>query len=335
MASKTDRERFERLVREHHAGAYRAALRVVRDESLALDAVQQTFLAVLERRLAPEGAQDAGKLLRCAAARQAAMLLRSEQSRAHREAEVGMQRPEALEAGDPAEVEVRRALRSSLGELPDELRLPLVLRYQEELTLAEIGEVLAISPPSVHGRLERALEKLRERMSRAGFAAVLPRLPEYLAHEEPASVPAQALPRLLALAPATLVLGTIVPLAGAALLCVAGAVYLLPRGPGTETAAEQPLASSARIESELEGASAPGARTPALAGAASAQKPLAEGRIEGQVRDQLGIPVEGAEVSASSVEREGKFAATSRSTRSARDGSFELALPVALASGQD
>src|SRR6185369_6006050 len=97
-----DRAAFERLVREHHAGAYRAALRVVREESLALDAVQQTFLSVLEGRLALDTAADAGKLLRCAAARQAAMRLRSEQARAHRETEVGMRRTQAFEAGDAA-----------------------------------------------------------------------------------------------------------------------------------------------------------------------------------------------------------------------------------------
>lgn len=339
MRAKIDRAAFEGLVREHHAGVYRAALRVVRDEARALDAVQQTFLSVLEGRVALERAVDAGKLLRCVAAREAAMLLRSERARVQRETEVGMQRPERSDTGDPTGVEARRALRSCLAELPDEQRLAVVLRFQESLTLAEIGEVLGISPPSVHGRLEHALEKLRERMGRLGFAAVLPRLPEFLAHDEPASVPPQALPRLLALATRTLTLATLVPAASVLLLAVAGAVYVLPHwldsrpAEGIEvSSATQPPAEAGLRAGAESGTRAPvGGERQSPPGSAA----LAEGRIEGQVRDELGLAVEGAEVRASSLERDGKFAASSRSTQSARDGSFELSLPVGVESGQD
>jgi RNA polymerase sigma-70 factor (ECF subfamily) len=339
MGAKIDRGAFEGMVREHHAGAYRAALRVVRDEALALDAVQQTFLSVLEGRVALAQAADPGKLLRCVAARQAAMLLRSEGARARREAEVGMRREEEVEAVDPAQAEARRALRSCLAQLPDELRLPVVLRFQESLTLAEIGEVLEISPPSVHGRLERAAEKLRERMSRLGFAAVLPRLPEFLAHDEPASVPPQALPRLLALTKSTLTLATLVPVASVLLLAVAGAVYVLPhwldsRAPtAIELASEVQPPRQGNVEAGAQGGSRVPVQEPSRPAPATAA--LAEGRIEGQVRDELGFAVEGAELSASSVERDGKFATWSRVTRSARDGSFELSLPVGVESGQD
>jgi len=318
MGAKIDRGAFEGLVREHHAGAYRAALRVVRDEALALDAVQQAFLAVLEGRVALKQAADAGKLLRCVAARQAAMLLRSERARAGREAEVGMQRRERSEAGDPGEIETRGALRACLAELPEELRLAVVLRFQESLTLAEIGAVLEVSEASVHGRLERALEKLRERLSQAGFAAMLPRLPEILAHDEAVSVPPQALPRLLALSQGTLALTTLVPVAAAVLLASA------PRA-----------ADERAVAGGLEGAPGASARAPVARAVESAAGTLAEGRIEGQVRDELGFAVEGAEVDASSLERDGKSAASSRSTRSGKDGGFELSLPVAVASGQD
>lgn len=66
-------------------------------------------------------------------------------------------------SGEAAEVheEVRRAV----GRLPRRFREPIVLRYFEEMPIAEIAEVLRISPGNVEVRLSRARARLRETLS--------------------------------------------------------------------------------------------------------------------------------------------------------------------------
>lgn len=343
---RIDRHAFERLVREHHAEVYRAALRVVRDEALALDATQQAFVELLERRVPLGAARDAGKLLRCVAARQAAMLLRSERARARREELVAMQRAEGVSGADAGEREARRVLRELVAGLPEELRLPLVLRYEEDLTLGEIGSALGLSETGVHGRLERAQQELRERLGRLGFAACLPRLPELLLAQESLAVPQHVLPRLLALGRGTLSAATLGVAVSGALVAVV-AVLLVPHwlDERSDTSGAEPTSSAAPLaggRTELEGR-APEPERLALAAPAFApgtprgdsRAELPSARIVGVVRDELGFAVADAEVGAASLEFEGKFPVETSTTRTAPDGSFVLDVRVWLESGQD
>jgi RNA polymerase sigma-70 factor (ECF subfamily) len=63
---------------------------------------------------------------------------------------------EALEATERA-----AAVRRALAELPEELRVPLVLSEYEELSHAEIATALDCSPKAVEMRVYRAREQLR------------------------------------------------------------------------------------------------------------------------------------------------------------------------------
>lgn len=60
--------------------------------------------------------------------------------------------------------EQRRALDSSLQQLPSAYRLVLYLRYHERRTFADIGTFLGRSPEAVRKLLERALQRLRRDM---------------------------------------------------------------------------------------------------------------------------------------------------------------------------
>ena len=55
-----------------------------------------------------------------------------------------------------------------MGQLDERYRTPLVLRYYEDVTPAEIANQLGIPLRTVHTRLRRGLQKLRERMDAAG-----------------------------------------------------------------------------------------------------------------------------------------------------------------------
>jgi len=66
------------------------------------------------------------------------------------------------DAGDPL---LARHLRALIGDLPPHPRAVVVLRYQEDLDPAEIGELLDMPLNTVKSHLRRALEELRGRLT--------------------------------------------------------------------------------------------------------------------------------------------------------------------------
>ena len=64
-----------------------------------------------------------------------------------------------------AETEQRREVLSALDALPRKYRLPLVLRYFEELDYRAIAEILDIERPQVGTLLFRAKRQLRAALS--------------------------------------------------------------------------------------------------------------------------------------------------------------------------
>jgi RNA polymerase sigma factor (sigma-70 family) len=68
---------------------------------------------------------------------------------------------ESLQGAERAE-----AVRKAVGQLPEELRTPLILSEYEELSHAEIGEVLKCSAKAVETRLYRARNQLRDKLAR-------------------------------------------------------------------------------------------------------------------------------------------------------------------------
>lgn len=71
---------------------------------------------------------------------------------------------------DPGEMLVAQErsnrVRVAIAELPDELRVPLVLFVYEEKSHAEIGEVLECSAKAVEMKLYRARNELRSRLEK-------------------------------------------------------------------------------------------------------------------------------------------------------------------------
>ncbi len=356
---RIDRASFERAVREHHGAVYAAALRVTRDEALAMDAAQQTFLRVLEGKLDLAGAADPQRWLRCAAAREALMVLRAARNRRRREEQHAMERHERFEESTTESADTLRALRRALEELPEELRTALTLRFHEELTYSELGDVLSISEPSAHQRVQRGLEKLRERLTRLGLASLAPDLAGLVKRADLArGAPAELEAKLLALGGASKAALSSVAgawIAAAALVSIAavGAWNWIGRGlPSTSSATNsttlasesatrvaRSVATSEGPEDSAETASerlaAPAAAAPTLERELEADTQLPHGVLEGRVVDEFGLPLEGVDVRASSIERHSKLAEFSGATKTARDGSFHLSLPAALESGQD
>ena len=68
---------------------------------------------------------------------------------------------ESLQATERAE-----AVRKAVGQLPDELRTPLILCEYEELSHAEIGEILKCTAKAVETRIYRARQQLRTSLAK-------------------------------------------------------------------------------------------------------------------------------------------------------------------------
>jgi len=69
-------------------------------------------------------------------------------------------RPDSFEM--LADQEMRGAVASAIGDLPERLQMIIQLYFVEELNLAEIAEVLTVSIPRVHQLKAQALDKLKE-----------------------------------------------------------------------------------------------------------------------------------------------------------------------------
>jgi RNA polymerase sigma-70 factor (ECF subfamily) len=71
-------------------------------------------------------------------------------------------------AADPLEEldrrEQRRLVSTALGELDEATRSVMVLRYYDDRSSKEIGELLGLSPAAVDMRLSRARQQLRQKL---------------------------------------------------------------------------------------------------------------------------------------------------------------------------
>jgi RNA polymerase sigma-70 factor, ECF subfamily len=74
--------------------------------------------------------------------------------------------PEAV----AAEAERARSIQDAVITLPEAYSVPLVLRYAEDLTYAEIAEVLGITVPALKSRLFRARNMLAGKLEEKGEA---------------------------------------------------------------------------------------------------------------------------------------------------------------------
>ncbi len=163
-----DRDAFGSLLSRYQNRLYRYLLRWVREEATAEDLFQQTWIRVLDniRRFDPKRNFDAWLF---AVARNIAIDYLRRRRPDSLDEPVGDELPlsERIAASAPGALE--QVLRTERIELvqkvlesqPVVYREILSLRFEEEMKLEEIAEVLCIPLGSVKSRLSRALEGMR------------------------------------------------------------------------------------------------------------------------------------------------------------------------------
>jgi RNA polymerase sigma factor (sigma-70 family) len=162
-----DSAAFELLVRRHADAVWAAGLRIVGNEADAEDVFQATFLALLRKAGSVRDACIGGWLHRVAV--NAALKLKAGRTPTVREG-LGLEdHPVADAPGSPEQVELASILHQELARLPERYRLPVVLCDLEGQTHAEAAMSLGWPIGSVSGRLSRARDLLRARLTRRGL----------------------------------------------------------------------------------------------------------------------------------------------------------------------
>jgi RNA polymerase sigma factor (sigma-70 family) len=142
------------LFEKHYLALVRLAMRLVDDQESAEDLVQDVFAAL------PAQVDDPHRYLRTAVVNRARSALRH-----RRVVRAFWARGHRVEDTDGADVpSLQRAERdrmlAAIARLPQRQREVVVLRYYEDLGVAEIAAVLDTSPGSVSSALNRAMSAL-------------------------------------------------------------------------------------------------------------------------------------------------------------------------------
>jgi RNA polymerase sigma-70 factor (ECF subfamily) len=161
QARAGDADAFAALVRAHQGSVYSIGLRMLSRRDAAEDLAQDVFLQLYRRLDDIESPEHLGFWLRRVASNLAIDWLRR----------LPYTRTEPLEDNDcvaspeqPADPLLDRELARLLRELSPQARAVMLLRYQEDRDVAEIGALLEMPVNTVKSHIKRSLTTLRSRM---------------------------------------------------------------------------------------------------------------------------------------------------------------------------
>ena len=175
-AAAGDEAAFEDLVIRYQARVFRLARRLTGEDGDAQDALQETFLQAYRGLGSFRGDARFSTWLYRIATNAALMLRRARSRRPGESLEEFLPRfdAEGRHAATPAELRsvcnaeeildrqlLAEKARAGIDRLPDLYREAFVLRDLEELTTAEVAEVLGVEPATVRQRVHRARLMLR------------------------------------------------------------------------------------------------------------------------------------------------------------------------------
>lgn len=176
---KGDPDLLARLIEQYHYRLLRYLIYLLGDRAIAEDLFQETWIRVLER-----GSQYNGRSSFVAWLMGIARHLAIDWLRQRRPASLD----ELMQADDDGPAtqfvstndisplssalanEQAAHLANALGKIPAVYREVLVLRFQEEMKLEEIADIVRVPLSTVKSRLYRGVEELRSRLAKANIA---------------------------------------------------------------------------------------------------------------------------------------------------------------------
>jgi RNA polymerase sigma-70 factor (ECF subfamily) len=168
--ARGDLAAFETLYAKHRGMLYRFLLRSVRDPHRTDELFQETWSRVIgsRERYQPQ-AKFSTWLLQIAHNLMIDGIRRQRPMADGDEAEMALANLATPESGQPeqalSEFERRRNLQRAIEQLPDEQRIAILLRLEQELSLEQIAMVTGSGRETVKSRLRYAMNRLREVLS--------------------------------------------------------------------------------------------------------------------------------------------------------------------------
>ena len=154
---------FADIIQEHQSMVFSIAYHFLHDRSLAEEAAQDVFLRLYRNLASIKSPKHLVFWLRKVACRraldEARKLPKVPPASLEDVAEPAAESPDL----DPL---LSQGLRRLVASLPEDARAVIILRYQEELDLAEIARILDLPLNTVKSRLARSLGILREKVHR-------------------------------------------------------------------------------------------------------------------------------------------------------------------------
>ena len=170
MLARSDETALAELYDRFGRVAYGLALRILRDEKLAEDAVQEGFLAAWRNadRFIPERGKASTWLLTLVHRRAVDLVRREDRRRAEPLTE-SVDPPSSGSAEDDAWLRFERErVQSALKQLPDQQREALELAYYGGFTQSELAERLGQPLGTIKSRMFMGLAQLRELLGEPG-----------------------------------------------------------------------------------------------------------------------------------------------------------------------
>jgi RNA polymerase sigma-70 factor (ECF subfamily) len=162
-------------LKQDYSTAYRTACLVLRDPVRAQDAVQEAFLRVWRFRASIPSGEGRKAWLYRVVVNACISRIRSEQSRTGKDVGEGALATLADRAPQPQVVAEHTQLAddvlAALADLPETLRVPLVLRFYVGLSEREIATAIDRRPGTVKSRLYDAKQRLAQDPRLAAWAS--------------------------------------------------------------------------------------------------------------------------------------------------------------------
>ena len=171
LAARSQQAALAELYDRYGRPAYGLALRILRDEALAEDAVQEAFLGVWRgaARFLPERGKASTWILTLVHRRAVDLVRREERRRA----DTLEQAPEPIGGGDVDEEAwlrlQRERVQAALRQLPDQQREALELAYYGGFTQSELADRLGQPLGTIKSRMFMGLARLRELLGDPGM----------------------------------------------------------------------------------------------------------------------------------------------------------------------
>ena len=160
---------FAEIIERHQAMVFSLAYNFFQNRTLAEDIAQDAYLELFRNLAKLESDLHLGFWLRQTVTRKCIDQSRRLKHRRHQALddtpEPGWEPP----ASDPLLVE---EIGRKVATLPDNMRAVVILRFQEDLKLSEIGEILDMPVNTVKTTLRRALQRLRPKVAHLEEGAV-------------------------------------------------------------------------------------------------------------------------------------------------------------------